>query len=79
MQTAHNGLSERQQKWIDCTLNIAEMEDREGRDHRTSHWVFIRKVLGEPRKDALPMAAAFRHVRLTRESCEHVAIGWDEA
>lgn len=44
----------------------------------TAHWVFIRKVLGEPRMLAMQMAAAFRHVPLDREKCIRVADGWDD-
>lgn len=76
-----NGLSSAQQTWIDCALAIADIEDREddGRGHLTSHYVFIRKVLGEPRQDAMQMAVAFRHVRLDQAKCERVAVGWDES
>lgn len=65
-----------QHRMIDCAVGIAEGEP-EG-EHITSHYIFIAKVLREPRRDALPMAAAFRHVKLTREACERVAIGWHD-
>jgi hypothetical protein len=68
------GISERDARMIDCVCDIAAREP-EG-EHFTSHYLFIAKVLREPRTDALPMAAAFRHVRLTRETCAKVAAGW---
>lgn len=62
--------------WIGCVLEISAREPAD--DHLTSHWVFCRKVLGETRREALLIAARFRHVELTREKCEHVAAGWSD-
>jgi hypothetical protein len=62
--------------WINCVVDIADREAERGDPHITSHWVFIRKVLDEPRWDAFRMAVAFRHVRLDHATCVRVADGW---
>lgn len=67
-----------QDNWIACVVDIADREAERGDNHLTSHYVFIRKVLHEPRMDAMKMAVAFSHVRLDREKCERVANGWDD-
>ncbi len=62
-----------QYRWIDCAVGL-----NNGDDWLTAHWVFIRKVLGEPRQNAMDMAAAFRHVPLDHQKCVKVADGWED-
>lgn len=63
-------------EWIDCVLSISAREP--SGDHLTSHYVFCRKVLRETRQEALAIAARFRRVELTRETCLRVADGWHD-
>jgi hypothetical protein len=67
-------LSDTQQRWVDCVVDIAAMEPEH--NHLTSHYVFCKKVLGEPKQDCFQIAVAFRHVELTRKKCERVAVDW---
>jgi hypothetical protein len=55
---------------------VLAVVEAETDDHFTSHVVFVRKVLRESWADAFAIAAGFRHVRLTREKCLKVAVGW---
>ena len=66
-------LTDWQHRWIDCALRLGH-----GDDWLTAHWVFARKVLGEPRRDAMEIAAAFRGSPLDRATCIHIAEGWAE-
>lgn len=65
-----------QAAWIDAVLDLVDSAQRDGEDFRTAHYVFARRVLGEPRSSAMALAIAFRHHPLTRVECAALAHDW---
>jgi hypothetical protein len=63
---------------IDCVVDMTNLEERDNSNHVASHYVFLAKVLREPRQDALDIAYGFRHIKLTREKCLEVAETWHD-
>lgn len=68
---------EARERWIQCVLDMVEIEKRDGESHMASHWVFCKKVLRE-RKEAVAIAGRFQRVALTREVVEAMADDWWE-
>lgn len=67
---------ESREQWICCVLQMVASELQDEDSHLGSHYIFCKKVLGEPSLSAMQIAGQFAHVPLTREACERLARDW---
>lgn len=64
--------------WMDCAMRMVEIADADDKDYLTARWVFIHRVLGETKREALGIAARLRSIRPDRIEFEHMAEHWDD-